>query len=92
MAGVVRLAEVAHQAGVSISTASRALNRPALVNPAVVDRVRAAARALGYAPNPFARSLRLQASRTLGLLVPDNTNPFFAEVARGIEAACFRAG
>jgi len=89
---VVRLAEVAQQAGVSISTASRALNRPALVSPPVVDRVQAVARSLGYAPNPFARSLRLQASRTLGLLIPDNTNPFFAEVARGIEAACFRAG
>jgi LacI family transcriptional regulator len=58
----------------------------------VVERVRAAAADLGYAPNPFARSLRLQDSKTLGIIVPDSTNPFFAEVARGIEAACFDAG
>ncbi len=55
-------------------------------------RVREVAEELSYVPNPFARSLRVQDSRTLGLLVPDNTNPFFAEVAKSIEAACFRAG
>ncbi|MCL6553900.1 MAG: LacI family transcriptional regulator [Firmicutes bacterium] len=86
------LAEVARAAGVSPSTASRALTRPELVRRAVVARVRQAAEQLGYVPNHVARSLRRQESRTLGLLVPDNTNPFFAEVARGIEAACFRAG
>jgi LacI family transcriptional regulator len=86
------LADVARQAGVSTSTASRALNRPEMVSREVVMRVREAAETLGYAPNPFARSLRARVSKTLGLIVPDNTNPFFAEVAKGIEAACFRAG
>lgn len=86
------LADVAAQVGVSQSTASRALNRPEMVAPDVVARVREAAQALRYVPNPFARSLRVKASKTLGLIVPDSTNPFFAEVARGIEAACFRAG
>jgi LacI family transcriptional regulator len=90
--GVVRLSEVAVRAGVSTSTASRALNRPDQVSPAAVARVQEVAAQLGYAPNPFARSLRVQESRTLGLVVSDATNPFFAEVARGIEAACFRAG
>jgi LacI family transcriptional regulator len=89
---VVRLSEVAVRAGVSTSTASRALNRPDQVSPAAVARVQEVAAQLGYAPNPFARSLRVQESRTLGLVVSDATNPFFAEVARGIEAACFRAG
>ncbi|MBV9171534.1 MAG: LacI family DNA-binding transcriptional regulator [Chloroflexi bacterium] len=86
------LADVARAVGIAPSTASRALNRPELVRPEVVERVHAAAERLGYAPNPFARSLRWRDSRTLGLIVPDNTNPFFAEVARGIEEACFRAG
>src|SRR5688572_20658834 len=86
------LADVARVAGVSTSTASRALSRPEMVRAGVVERVRSAASDLGYTANPFARSLRLQASETLGLIVPDSTNPFFAEVARGIEAACFRAG
>lgn len=86
------LGEVARRVGVATSTASRALNRPELVKPEIVARVRAVAEELGYTPNPFARSLRLQGSKTLGLIVPDNTNPFFAEVAKGIEAACFRVG
>ena len=86
------LSDVARAAGVSTSTASRALSRPQMVRGEVVERVRAAAGQLGYTANPFARSLRLQASKTFGLIVPDSTNPFFAEVARGIEAACFRAG
>lgn len=89
---MVVLADVARRVGVSTSTASRALNRPELVRPEIVARVREAATLLGYAPNPFARSLRLQDSRTIGLIVPDNTNPFFAEVAKGVEEACFRAG
>src|SRR5687767_8003818 len=86
------LTDVARAAGVSTSTASRALTRPEMVRPEVVERIREIAERLGYTANPFARSLRLQASKTVGLIVPDNTNPFFAEVARGIEAACFRAG
>jgi DNA-binding LacI/PurR family transcriptional regulator len=89
---VTSLADVAQRAGVAPSTASRALNRPELVSSRVVERVRAAAAELGYSPNPFARSLRVQDSKTLGIIVPDSTNPFFAEVARGIEAACFDAG
>jgi LacI family transcriptional regulator len=89
---LVSLSEVAQRAGISSATASRALNRPEMVSAEVVLRVRAVAEELGYAPNPFARSLRSQDSKTLGLIVPDNTNPFFAEVAKGIEAACFGAG
>jgi DNA-binding LacI/PurR family transcriptional regulator len=89
---VVGLADVARSVGVSESTASRALNRPELVRSEVVERVREAAERLGYVPNPFARSLRVQGSKTLGLIIPDSTNSFFAEVAKGIEEACFRAG
>jgi LacI family transcriptional regulator len=86
------LLDLARAAGVSTSTASRALNRPEMLSEAVVSRVRSLAAELGYTGNPFARALRVQESKTLGLIVPDSTDPFFAEVARGIEAACFRAG
>lgn len=89
---VADLAEVARRAGVSGSTVSRALNRPDMVRPELVKRIRAIAEELGYSPNPFARSLRVRGSRTLGLIIPDNTNPFFAEVAKGIVAACSQAG
>jgi LacI family transcriptional regulator len=87
-----RLADVAREAGVSVSTASRALNHPHMVRPALLVRIREVSERLGYTPNPFARSLREQASRSVGLIVPDNTEPFFAEVAKAIESACFRAG
>ncbi|MBI3970195.1 MAG: LacI family DNA-binding transcriptional regulator [Chloroflexi bacterium] len=91
-AALPSLAEVARRAAVSASTASRALNRPELVRPEVVSRVRRIAEELGYAANPFARWLRVQETKTLGLIVPDSSNPFFAEVARGVETAGFRAG
>jgi LacI family transcriptional regulator len=89
---VTSLSEIARLVGVSTSTVSRALNRPEMVRPQLAAQVRALAGELGYVPNHFARSLRVQESKTLGLIVPDSTNPFFAEVARGLEAACFRAG
>jgi LacI family transcriptional regulator len=63
-----------------------------MVRPEIAAQVRSLAGQLGYVPNHFARSLRVQESKTLGLIAPDSTNPFFAEVARGIEAACFRVG
>lgn len=80
------LADVARHAGVSTSTASRAPYRPEMAGRQVVTRVREAAKALGYARNPFARSPRAGVSKTLAPLVPDNTKPCFAEVAKGIEA------
>lgn len=82
-----RLTDVASRAGVSVTSASRVLNRSKLVTPAVTDRVLAAARELGYAPDGIARSLRVNKTQTVGLVLPDITNPFFSEVGYVIEQA-----
>lgn len=83
---------VADRAGVSISTVSRVVNSSVPVDPRTEARVRAAIAELGYRPNLLARSFRQRITHTIGLLVPDNSNPFFAEVARAIEDAGFAAG
>jgi LacI family transcriptional regulator len=88
------LRDVAARAGVHAGTASRALN-PAtrhLVNHETARRVAAAARALSYEPNPLARGLRTSRSFTVGVLIPDLTNPLFPPIVRGIEDRLSPAG
>lgn len=79
--------DVATRAGVDTSTVSRALNDATrhLLSQPTVERVVAAADALGYRPNALARGLRTQKSRTIGMLVPDITNSFFPPIVRGLE-------
>ncbi|MEU4559458.1 LacI family DNA-binding transcriptional regulator [Actinoplanes sp. NPDC023936] len=84
--------DVARVAGVSDATVSNTVNRPHLVNPATQDRVRQAMETVGYVPNAAARALRVGRTRTLGLVVLDFGNPFFAEVAAGAEQAAVEAG
>jgi LacI family transcriptional regulator len=76
--------DVAHAARVSRATVSRVLNRYPHVRPAVRARVERAMQALGYRPDEVARSLARRETRTLGLVVADITNPFYAETARAI--------
>ena len=89
---VVTIQDVATRSGVSISTVSRVVTGTVAVEPATAERVREAITALGYRPNLLARSFRRRVTQTIGLLVPDNSNPFFAEVARTIEDAGFAEG
>src|SRR3954468_10326977 len=84
--------DVAAYARVSPSTVSHVLNGTRFVDPQTEVRVRTAIEALGYRPNSVARSLRRRTTSTIGLLVPDISNPFFAEIARAIEDAGFSAG
>ncbi len=77
--------DVAQQAGVSISTVSRVINNSAVVNPEVAARVRAVIQALDYRPNSAARTLRVQHSKIIGLLISDIQNPFFTGLIRGVE-------
>ncbi|MGC4001547.1 MAG: LacI family DNA-binding transcriptional regulator [Anaeromyxobacter sp.] len=84
--------DVAALAGVSYTTVSHVLNETRPVLPGTRERVLAAARKLDYEPSAVARSLKHQVTHTVGLLVPNSTNPYFAELARGIEDACFAAG
>lgn len=84
--------EVAEHAQVSVATVSHVINRTRFVDPETQERVRQSIKALGYRPNLLARSLRRRETRTIGLLVPDNANPFFAEFARVIEDVGFAEG
>jgi LacI family transcriptional regulator len=77
--------DVAAEAGVSVGTVSNVLNRPEIVASATRDRVLAAIESLGFVRNESARHLRAGRSRTLGLVVLDVANPFFTDVARGVE-------
>jgi len=84
----VTLAEVAQLAGVHPGTASRALNdkTEGQVNPATIKKVRRAAKQLGYTPNTVARGLRTSMSMTIGVIIPDLTNPIFPPIVRGIDS------
>lgn len=90
--GRATIRDVARVAGVSDGTVSNTLNRPHLVNPETRDRVRQAMETVGYVPNAAARALRVGRTRTIGLVVLDFGNPFFAEVAAGAEQAAVEAG
>ena len=79
-------------AGVSTATVSYVINGTRFVSPHLRDRVMAAVAELDYRPNAVAQSLRQKRTRTIGLIVPDNSNPFFAEVAKGVEDAGYDAG
>lgn len=78
------LKDVARAAGVSQSTTSRALSGGGYVAAAVRERVRRVAAELGYVPHAMARSLRTQQSWSVGVLVPDLGDPFYADLAAGI--------
>jgi LacI family transcriptional regulator, repressor for deo operon, udp, cdd, tsx, nupC, and nupG len=77
--------EVATAAKVSVATVSRTLAMPDVVLPETRQRVHEAIRQLGYTPNVQARSLRTARTNVIVALVPDISNPFFAEVIHGIE-------
>ncbi|MEP6812415.1 MAG: LacI family DNA-binding transcriptional regulator [Actinomycetota bacterium] len=87
------LAQVAEFAGVSLKTASRAVNGEYGVAPATSDRVLAAARSLGFRPNLLARSLASgRPSAAVGLVIPNVADPFFAELVGGVERALASRG
>jgi LacI family transcriptional regulator len=90
----VTMRDVARTAGVHPGTVSRVLNprtRP-LVNPATADRVEQVAREMGYSLNPIARGLKTRRTFSVGVLIPDLTNPLFPPVIRGIERVLDAAG
>lgn len=79
--------DVAAAAAVSLGTVSNVLNRPARVSPATRARVERAMAELGFVRNESARQLRMGTSHTLAYVMLDATNPFFTDVAQGIELA-----
>ncbi|NUY04246.1 LacI family DNA-binding transcriptional regulator [Paraburkholderia youngii] len=77
--------DVARLAEVSLATVSAVLSGSTYVSPDLTERVRVAVKALGYAPNTVASSLKKGSTKLLGLVVPDITNPFFTEFVHSIQ-------
>lgn len=94
MTSRISLGDVAREAGVHTSTASRALNPDtrSVVSDDTVARVLAAAERLGYRPNHLARGLRTDRTFTVGIVVPDLENPLFPPLVRGAEGALGAVG
>ncbi len=79
--------DVANLAGVHPSTVSRVINNDSRISEKTKNKVLLIIKKLGYTPNAIARGLKTKRTNTLGMLIPDITNPFFAEIARGVEDA-----
>jgi len=84
--------DVAQHAGVSVGTVSNVLNHPEKVLPATVAKVQESIDQLGFIRNDAARQLRAGRSTTIGLILLQASNPFFTEVARGVEEGASRLG
>ncbi|MCI0182546.1 MAG: LacI family DNA-binding transcriptional regulator [Acidibacillus sp.] len=84
--------DVAKLAGVGIATVSRVINQNGYVSPDTAKRVMKAMAELDFTPSPLARGLVSRKTATIGLVIPDVANPFFAEVARGTEDAAIAKG
>jgi DNA-binding LacI/PurR family transcriptional regulator len=87
------IAEVAKRAGVSVASASRVLSSSTYpVSDETREKVVKAAAELNYVPNSLARSLRAQRSNLIAVLVGSNTDPYFAEIVRGVEDVANESG
>ena len=84
--------DVALRAGVSVSTVSHVVNGTRKISASTHERVDKAIRDLAYVPSAVARSLKSNTTRTLGMLIPNSSNPYFAEIVRVVEDRCFGAG
>lgn len=84
--------DVAKMAGVSTSTVSHVINNDRFVSDAVRAKVDAAIKTLNYAPSALARSLKLNQTHTIGMLITASSNPFYSELVRGVERSCFERG
>lgn len=84
--------EIAKEAGVSIATVSRVINRSAFVSEKSTQRVMEAVQKLNYVPNSMARSLSTSVSMSIGVVVPDINNPFFSKVLKGVTAVADKEG
>jgi LacI family transcriptional regulator len=82
----ITIKDIAQEAGVSTATVSKVLNKKDHhISAATVDRIMKIVKDYNYIPNGLASSMVTKKTKTLGLLIPDITNPFFPEIARGVE-------
>ncbi|KIE22639.1 transcriptional regulator [Vibrio sinaloensis] len=84
--------DIAKLAGVSTSTVSHVINKSRFVSEEISERVNKAATELNYTPSALARSLKVNRTKTIGMLVTTSTNPFFGEVVKGVERSCYQQG
>lgn len=84
--------DVAAAAGVSVATVSRALNAPHTIAPMTLARVTAVIEDMGYTPNKIARSLKVQTSKSVAIVIPDISNPFQVKIIKGAESVLSEAG
>lgn len=84
--------DIAKLAGVSTSTVSHVINKSRFVSEEISLRVNNAAQQLNYRPSALARSLKINRTKTIGMLVTTSTNPFFGEVVKGVERSCYQQG
>ena len=88
----VTIKDIAREAGVSYASVSRALSGSRGVSVKTAQRILAVAKKLNYLPNGIARNLVNQRSKTLGLILPDISNPFFSDIALAVIHTAERAG
>ncbi len=86
------LKDVAKDAGVSIASVSRLINKKGYISPDVKKRINASIKKLDYQPNLVARSLKLKSSNTIGLIFPDIEDPFFSLLAKKAEEIAYTCG
>lgn len=84
--------DVARLAKVSVTTVSHVVNKTRFVSLESSHAVEEAIRSVGYVPSAVARSLQSKTTRTLGMLIPNSSNPYFAEIVHSVEKYCFGAG
>ncbi len=89
---MVTIRDVAKQAGVSVATVSRHINKKGYVSQAAKDAIERAIGKLNYSPNQMARSLTTKQTNMIGLIVPDITNPYFPELAKAVEKTAYKHG
>jgi DNA-binding LacI/PurR family transcriptional regulator len=89
---LVTMAEIAESLQVSVQTVSAVVNGKAGISPATQARVREAIARFDYQPNAQARALRGHPTKTIGVIIPSITNPYFAEFVKGVEAAARAEG
>jgi DNA-binding LacI/PurR family transcriptional regulator len=83
---------VAKKANVSVATVSRYINNKGYISPQVKERIKKAIKDLNYRPNLVARSLKLNSSKTIGLVFPHINNPFFIKLVRRAEEVAYNNG
>ncbi len=86
---IATMRDVAERAGVSITSVSHFINNSRPISEPLKERIALAMAELDFHPNALARSLRLKQTKSVGIIVPDSSNPFFADVTRSIEKALF---